>query len=201
MTEREAILHAVLKNTRDRTPLLIYADWLDERPELPAASATAELIRLACERKCGAWLSMPPWCLPWLEENWKRLIPSVLAANELITEPSDRWPEVPKDGMYVAMNCDEITTYITLPGTVRWQTKEKIKLYSCRLVLTPGFGLLRRWKMTSTFGREVVEPILKIDQPQLFLPPPPAEPIPPRSPEPDFTPPEDRRTLAELLAQ
>lgn len=169
MSDRDALLWAIIKNPRDRTPLLAYADMLQENPQWPAAEATAELIRLANSKKCSAWLSMPPWCLPWVEENWKRLIPSVLGINVPITEPSERWPEVPETGLFGAMNCSEINTYITLSAVLRTNYSPRTQLYSCRLTLRLGFGLIRGFEMKSKVGSERVEPLLKIDQPQLFL--------------------------------
>ncbi len=180
MTEREALLTAVMKNPRDRTPLLVYADWLQERPELPAAGATEELIRLACEKNGGRYYLMPPWCLEWLTANWTRLVPSVAARHRpfqqevLVTNDSSGYTYKTVTNQFgdgARIEKKVIDVLVGLEG----YTRRGENVYPCRLKLHLGFGLLVGFEMKSAFGRERVEPLLALDQPQLTMEFPPAE--------------------------
>jgi uncharacterized protein (TIGR02996 family) len=50
MTDREALLQAILENPDDDAPRLVYADWLDEHGD----ADRAEFIRVQCELARGA---------------------------------------------------------------------------------------------------------------------------------------------------
>lgn len=175
MTEREALLHAVLKDTRDRTPLLVYADWLLERAgELPAAGATAEFIHLACSGKSLRRMTSPQVCQRWLSENWTRLIPSVAAMAKPILHSPDgfldaghKHPDSAEKpfGWGAQVTNAAIDTLVGVAGVT--QTGEKV--YPCRIKFKVGFGLLVRAEMKSDFGKKRVWPLLSKDQPQLTM--------------------------------
>ena len=166
MNDRELLLKAIQAEPGDRTARLVYADWLDDHPELPGAAATAEFVRLCCKPVRGPW-DIPLEAYLWFHVNAKRLVPSVVALSVPITEPSDRWPAVPEGGMEWNVAGTKIDTYVTLAAK-NWRG---VSLYSCRLRLHFWMGLCDHWTMGSAFGRERVEPALRTDRPELFLPP------------------------------
>lgn len=72
MTDREALLQAILDSRDENVPRLIYADWLEENRTSDADTATVEFIRASCGengRRDGS---------AWLEGNWQRLVPTFL---------------------------------------------------------------------------------------------------------------------------
>src|SRR5262245_28593681 len=52
MTDRQALLRAIIASPADDLPRLVYADWLDDTAE-PANVARAEFIRLQCQLESG----------------------------------------------------------------------------------------------------------------------------------------------------
>jgi uncharacterized protein (TIGR02996 family) len=56
---------------------LVYADWLDEFGRGDLDAATAEFIRVSCERDADKAGRMPRLAYTWLKANWHRLIPSL----------------------------------------------------------------------------------------------------------------------------
>lgn len=197
MTERELLLLGVLKAGRDRTPLLVYHDWLMERPELPAAEATAEFIRVATtppegEKPSGNFTRSPVWCVEWLEENWTRLVPSVKAfAVPHRADDGEGLAEV-AFGERARVDNALVHAVVGIKGS-------RGDIYPCGLKITVGFGLLTFFEMKSVWGRKQVAPLLATDQPQLVMNLPPDPPSPYRPPRPRPEPPADTRTLSELL--
>ncbi len=180
MTEREALLHSIVKDHRERTPLLVYADWLDERHELPAAEATAEFIRLACAGKSLRHLTSPVACLEWLKDNWTRLLPSVAALAKPLTFTPDGYLDAGNAypdsvahlfGFGATVTNASIDTLVGIAGN----TSRGEKVYPCRLQIKVGFGLLLKAEMKSAWGKKQVWPLLAKDQPQLTMEFPPAE--------------------------
>lgn len=170
MDERLALLKAIYCNTRDRTPLLVYADWLQERPELPASEATVEFIRLACEGKSSRRTTAPANCLDWLKENWKRLIPSVEAIAERVKWARDGYMDLEGGDEQPFGYGSQITNYLidTIVG-IAGKTFHGKRTYPCRLKIKVGFGLLLRAEMKSAWGKKQVWPLLGKDQPQLTM--------------------------------
>lgn len=217
MTEREGLLVACLKAGRDRTPLLVYHDWLMENAHLPAAEATAEFIRVATTppegmKPSGNYTRSPVWCTEWLKENWKRLVPTVAAfarpfrETEFVQSSGDKWVaatevvRVRKFGDRATVRNYEIRTMVGI-GSDRYEGTggEAGRVYPCGLRLTVGFGLLTFFEMKSSWGRSLVAPLLAIDQPQLVMDLPPPDPVPYKPPRPKPPPPADTRSLADLL--
>lgn len=169
MNEREALLLAILRQPEDRTARLVYADWLDDRHDLPAAQATAEFIRVAC-KGTKTNRGLPRQTYPWFRENWKRLVPSVLALSAPRSEPwpfPDGVPWLRAEGLRVDLSVILPGNITTRPGTGRQVISTR--LYPCRLRLWFDGGLCCDWKMGSAWGKGQVGPALGADQPQLFL--------------------------------
>jgi uncharacterized protein (TIGR02996 family) len=166
VNDHDDLVRAIRRNPAEKVPRLMYADWLDEhRSADPAAVATAEFIRVAAGPVRGPW-PMPREAYKWLKANWKWLLPRTAALSIPITEPSDRWPEVPEGGMQATVKGGHLDTYVTLAGQT-W--RGEYKLYSCRLQVWFSLGLAYKHEMPSPFGRERVEPALRQDQPHLFV--------------------------------
>lgn len=72
MTDRLALLRAILAAPDDDTPRLIYADWLDEHGTTDADEARVEYIRLTCGKGQPAAIRPPE--ATWLDANWRRLV-------------------------------------------------------------------------------------------------------------------------------
>lgn len=77
---RDGFLKAILADRRNDTIRLAYADWLDENADSPVDRATSEFIRASC-RVGGKYNLMAKSGYDWLEGNWKRLVPSVVALH------------------------------------------------------------------------------------------------------------------------
>lgn len=81
MGEEESFFKAILAAPADDLPRLVYADWCDEH-ESPVRAATAEFIRLSCPgRTRMAGEIMPKVVYPWLKDNWRRLVPALVAMH------------------------------------------------------------------------------------------------------------------------
>lgn len=82
MTEREALLAAIRESPDNDLPRLIYADYLDEHGSRGRDAATVEFIRISCKYMNAQVKIMPREAYPWIEANWRRLVPAVLAAHK-----------------------------------------------------------------------------------------------------------------------
>ncbi len=76
MSDRIALLRAILAHPGDNTPRLVFADWLEEYGDTEADRARVEFIRL--------WFGLRPGLRSttkligqWLAKNWSRLCPGV----------------------------------------------------------------------------------------------------------------------------
>jgi uncharacterized protein (TIGR02996 family) len=81
VTERELLIDAIRRHQYDDTPRLVYADWLDEHAERDFDRATAEFIRLSCRPFHGASYTPPRQACAWLNLNWWRLVPALMAEH------------------------------------------------------------------------------------------------------------------------
>jgi uncharacterized protein (TIGR02996 family) len=91
--DRLALLRAIATDPGDDTPRLVYADWLDEHATGDADRARAEFLRVACTLKAKVRITKAEQA--WLEANWRRLVPALVA--RLVTL---RWdPDGPIDGL------------------------------------------------------------------------------------------------------
>ncbi len=78
MTERLALLSAILAAPDDDLPRLVFADWLEEHGTTDADAARVEFIRLGCKGKAKTRMTLAEG--KWLDANWKRLLVHTLAA-------------------------------------------------------------------------------------------------------------------------
>lgn len=78
MSERLALLKAILANPDDDLVRLVYADWLDEHGTTDAEAARAEFIRLGCPMEKKKRITTAE--TKWIDANWQRLLPNVMAA-------------------------------------------------------------------------------------------------------------------------
>ncbi len=123
MSIEEAFLAAVYERPDDDTPRLVYADWLEDRGQLPRA----ELIRLQCriavgphseededracalvERHCGAWTAHLPQsgAATW---QFRRGFPEELEIElAVLLQQWETWSAVPR------------VRYLTLFGTTAY---------------------------------------------------------------------------------
>lgn len=164
------LLKAIKANHKDRTPLLVYADYLEGDLGDTASVATAELIRLCQKTKRETGIPLPLARDEWLVANWKRLIPSVMKLHVEQLEPlgiGDAVEGANEVYTYTDKRGMMLSTGVTLPGNTRAGTK----LYTCRLELHFALGMVWAFQMKSAFGLERVKPSLERDQPQLFLKP------------------------------
>src|SRR5688500_7506010 len=74
MTDREALLRAIIETPDDDAPRLVYADWLDEHGQ----PDQAEFIRLQCERNRH----------PQSDDHWKEL---GARCAQLLSANGHRW--------------------------------------------------------------------------------------------------------------
>lgn len=83
MTDKTALLAAIMANPRDDLARLAYADWLDENETSDQAKATAEFVRVSCPPRgtAASHTIMPQKAYRWLDSNWWRLVPSLTARH------------------------------------------------------------------------------------------------------------------------
>ncbi len=78
---RAAFLNKIIAEPNDDTNRLVYADWLEEHAEPSDLNlATREFIALSC-RVGKVSNVMPQVAYRWLDDNWKRLVPGMLAVH------------------------------------------------------------------------------------------------------------------------
>jgi uncharacterized protein (TIGR02996 family) len=90
--DREALLAAIRINPDEDAPRLMYADHLDglDAPT-DLDRATAEFVRLSCDMRAPGRRPMPRRAYPWLDRNWHRLVPTVLAGCHLGPDAMPQW--------------------------------------------------------------------------------------------------------------
>lgn len=172
MTDREALLAAIVEQPLEDVPRLMYADWLEENDPSPLAVATSEFIRIACPaRKQNHDPSrMPNAAYRWLDDNWKRLVPTLIAAHVS-----------PPVGELIQIHGHSPFTVTEANGGMPWNRNGrslwvKIGIRSARptqrpRILTPSVGMeffkgfcLGFW-MFSPWCFEQLESLVKADQP------------------------------------
>jgi uncharacterized protein (TIGR02996 family) len=82
MSDRLALLRAILANPAENTPRLVYADWLEEHGTTPADTARVEFIRLWYRLKPGLRTTTKALAA-WLWAKWPQLWPSAVSARVL----------------------------------------------------------------------------------------------------------------------
>ncbi|MBM3981374.1 MAG: TIGR02996 domain-containing protein [Planctomycetes bacterium] len=101
MSDRDALLAAILANPDEDTPRLMYADWLDEHGD----PARAEFVRVQCElaRLEDAEADLPesfgtscagggqPWPVCWLPHYTEDRLALLNKQSELLNAHSDEW--------------------------------------------------------------------------------------------------------------
>lgn len=80
MDDRSALLAGIAAAPDDDLPRLVYADWLDDHGATDLDRATAEFVRLSCNRDAGKKRQTAAEGR-WLDANWRRLVP-LLAADK-----------------------------------------------------------------------------------------------------------------------
>lgn len=90
MSDRIALLRAILASPDDDLPRLVYADWLDDNGTTDADKARSEFIRLGCKMK--AKKAMTPTEGKWLDENWERLLANFVSIGSK-KQPTDAYRE------------------------------------------------------------------------------------------------------------
>lgn len=79
-SDRLGFLRSISRSPGDDTTRLAYADWLQENGSGDLDAATAEFIQAGC-RLGGSQSLMAKGGYDWLDANWPRLIPSVMALH------------------------------------------------------------------------------------------------------------------------
>lgn len=163
MTDRTALLESIRLRPGDDTPRLVYADWLDEHSALDIDRATAEFIRTSCDMRGNR--QMPAAAYPWLKDNWRRLVPSLVALHD---GPS-YFPQP------VGLRSGRlVTTYVRIPHAdylatvVRRLPTHKVHPQpksGMAVVLSFSRGFLTSARLSSAVARVVFPPVLRIDQP------------------------------------
>jgi uncharacterized protein (TIGR02996 family) len=157
VTEYMDFLRAVVEHPDEDTPRLMLADWLDENPHAwPNGRATAEFIRASCVVATGTRRAMPLRAYRWLEENWRRLVPTLAGS-------------VPITGVHAHRRRGRQIRCRVRMGTTR------DTVYHASVTLDFWKGFCSGLSMWSTYAYErIVSDALQIDQPILFMfkPPP-----------------------------
>jgi uncharacterized protein (TIGR02996 family) len=140
VTERLALLKAILAAPNDDLPRLVFADWLEENGTSDADAARAEFIRLGCLSK--AKLKITSAETRWLDANWQRLLPSVIAAA-----PKRVKPQPARQGRFL-----RILFYWKETGRTRTTdlSFEFVRGFVRRAEFSNGHGYERFWQAIAT---------------------------------------------------
>lgn len=154
MDDGAALLEAILREPKEFTPRLAYADWLDGLdPPTDRQRATAEFIRLSCARSGTRGPDSP--CSQWVRNNWARLVPSLFKYHRPHTsDPNRKWISAFQDA-------SEICVQMRFEFTAGQRTTEVIQ--HVRLWLRCGF--VDKCSVRSDRVRALVYAALNRDQP------------------------------------
>ncbi|MEO2091899.1 MAG: TIGR02996 domain-containing protein [Gemmataceae bacterium] len=158
MSDRQALLKAILAAPDDDLPRLVFADWLEENGTSDADAARAEFIRLGCLSK--AKLKITSAETKWIDANWRRLLPSVIAAA-----PKRVKPQPARQGRFL-----RVLFYWKDEGRTRGSEMvfEFVRGFARRAEFTNGHGYERFWQAVATdeplaYHRPEVRPDLHLD--------------------------------------
>lgn len=156
MSDRAHLLAAIAAHYHEDTPRLEYADWLQEHGETDLDRATEEFIRVSCDMHNSPY--MPKDAYQWIEDNWRRLVPSVIALTAPIGGAT---------GIY-AWHREGRTIYVRLNLTYPL-SRAKSGRRECPM--RPDFhrGLLRKVLMWSSFAAGKTGEAFFADQPSALL--------------------------------
>jgi uncharacterized protein (TIGR02996 family) len=149
VSEREQLLAAILARPDDDVRRLGYADWLEEYGESDRDRATVEFVRLSCTMRGS--VQMPPAAYAWLESNWKRLVPSVVALSGAYVHR--------RDGRVIYFR-----PYLPYP-----LSRSKTGQRPCPMLLDFHRGLLRKVAMWSGYAAGATFDAFLADQPQALF--------------------------------
>ena len=161
MSDRSSFLESIRADPKCHTTRLAYADFLEENNTGDLDAATAEFLRASCSRLKASPV-MPKAAYRWLEKNWARLIPSVLAFHVGTVDPATtpdgftRLPPCIVRGRNVWMR-------ISLEGS-RFPGRT-VRVYNCSATLTFWKGFLVRWSCYSDFTWNTLKDATLRDQP------------------------------------
>lgn len=149
MTERDAFMAAIKAHPHDDTPRLVFADFLDELPEpTDLDRATSEFIRVSCGKyvKSKDQERMHRDAYPWLNTNWRRLLPTLMAKDA--GPVCFKWKRMGRDVHLFAPLTGNPNSY--------WRNAVQIEFWK---------GIVRRvWFYTHEL-REIAESLILADQP------------------------------------
>ena len=140
MSDRLALLKAILAAPDDDLPRLVFADWLEENGTTDADAARAEFIRLGCLSK--AKLKITSAETKWIDANWQRLLPSVIGAA-----PKRVKPQPARQGRFL-----RVLFYWKDVGRARTTdlSFEFVRGFARRAEYTNGHGYERFWQAIAT---------------------------------------------------
>ncbi len=140
MSERIALLKAILAAPDDDLPRLVFADWLEENGTSDADAARAEFIRLGCLSKVKLKITSAE--TKWIDKNWQRLLPTVIAAA-----PKRVKPQPARQGRFL-----RVLYYWKEAGRTRTTdlSFEFVRGFARRAEFTNGHGYERFWHAVAT---------------------------------------------------
>jgi len=141
VNQRLALLQSILAKPDDDLPRLVYADWLEENGTSDADTARIELIRLGCLSK--AKLKITTAETRWIDANWRRLLPGVVAAQPA----KAKRPTVTRQGRFLRPSFR--WTEAGRPRTTDLVI-EFVRGFARRVEFTNGHGYARFWQAAAT---------------------------------------------------
>lgn len=172
MNEQHELLRAISEQPNDDILRLAYADWIEEhRAAEPNTEATCEFIRISCGLlKVSA--QMPHKAYHWLDANWQRLLPRVLA-HHVPWDPGSMIPvhgnpprPAPSGGPIWTRSGRKIWCKIRLRGDRRGRKANgEQKVYGCSVDLIFWKGFLSSYAMFTDWGQRIIRDDMLLDQP------------------------------------
>jgi uncharacterized protein (TIGR02996 family) len=159
MTERDALLAAILDNPKDDMPRLVFADWLQEYGDGDLDRATEEFIRLSIRMTLKDQI-----ILLANKNNWRGFVPT-FAKNLHGYRVMDtfEWDDKSIIAMVICKVRDKATRY----------RSSSVLTTSVRLYFRGGF--LWKYSCPSSIVKRKIEPAIYADQPLVKLQNQPAE--------------------------
>ncbi len=180
MTDRLLLLKAIDENYTEDTPRLMYADWLDEHGTGDLDKATSEFVRVSCSRRVGSGKRMPKEAYKWLDDNWVRLVPTLVAQHTktVATDPEGGRFRFFHPGPPMGIRTGRcINTrvgipnpyYTTNPLVQHLNETARTPIYSCSVNILFWKGFVSTFHCWSSFSRPIFTECMKEDQPLAYF--------------------------------
>jgi len=153
VSDRKTLLRAIRSQPKCNVLRHAFADFLEDNGEGDRDAATVEFIRASCPVNSRSSVVMPRPAYKWLDANWPRLVPTLLAAAPFGIDPGTGKPQ---------------RHYVK--GRLVWVRLKFVALSKAYVVVLEfSRGFLLHARMTSKVAANNLWPHVRTDQPLAAL--------------------------------